>query len=324
MASKLSLARALASAVAFVPKGLVGAFIPLMVLPALTIAHLFFPDVEFGLEPGAVVANLGLFLALWLGLLILSLMQMGALYRLALGRKGVGPLGLQLNSVELRLFGASFLLGLLLILICVAPFGVVGYLGTKLVPEVGTTHVSLADLSDVARIYAAKDGPAYLAALAVASAWAYLFFSRLRLYAVATVARSEVVVTSSWSMTRGATLKMMLGGAIVAAPSWGWGVGSLFFTPDADQLNRLTGLRLDDASLATIIMLLLTAVLQPVLAAGFDASAYRQLEGDERRSRVVLSDPEPAPAAPPEPTPQPAPAPESPPEPAPHPPADPA
>jgi hypothetical protein len=284
--------RATLEAVAFVPKGVIGAFLPLMTpiilwaLPLIGLSLVIY-DPKGGF-------NLGVFAFYWLVSMVTRLMATGALYRLALNKKGVGPLGLQFTMVELRILAAVICMGLFFLVLMlpaiVILFTVVG--DTK---SVGNFHISTTYLGDIARVAAGPNGAVSLMAIGLCWLWGLFLWARLRLFLAVGVAEDRVAIGSAWGLTQGATLSMMIGTVLMTAPSLGWAFGSLYWSPDGDALTRLTGIAISDAALTFLVFTALTSILEPVLIAGFDASAYRQAVKPRYRPRPEApAEPSPA------------------------------
>jgi hypothetical protein len=253
----------LGGAVAFVPRAIAGAWGVLLLLAAVVAAP--------GLAPG-LAAKAWWVPVLALAGLIVGIMADGALYRLGVSadvagarRLGLGFAGVQFGRAELRLIGAGALVLVFLGVVGLAA-GVALTFAAKAVGVPGAVW-SAADAVSALRAALAPWKVAVLAVLAGASIWVLVQLAvRLALYKAATVARGRVVSTDALGLSEGSFWRLLVGLAIVLAPTWGivaWGV----FGPEAP------GSQLYVAARAAV-----TALVQAPLAAGFLSQAYKRLE----------------------------------------------
>ena len=218
--SRISLAAGLASAVAFVPRGVIAALLPYAIILGVNAGLVALREGSAPRESQGAVALLGLVV-----IVLALVMAYGALYRAAVGKPSQGFLGLQWTKVEWRLI-ASALCVILLAMLVMIPLTIVILIGIKLAgghpvqAELQTRHWQADPLSVLGVRPTAQVLPTLIGAAAFWGVAIYLR-ARLALFAAASVGESRVSMTDSWTLTRGAVVKMVLGLFIVQAPTWG-------------------------------------------------------------------------------------------------------
>ncbi len=251
---RLKLQRALAAALAALPRLWAGAAGSLALLIAAGLAPLFTP-----VTGGAANALTG-------AAVVLGLVAVGALARLSISPNlraaktlGLGPLGLQFKWPELRLLGAALLCLLFLAMI-------VSILGLVVLAIFGGAELDVAAIQ--ARDWAAVGAPWKLAVLAIVGAGALLIplllIVRLSLFVPATLGRRQMVSLNSMGIAYGSFWALLAGLVGTAVP------GILLAVLIGNGV--LTGLA---ASAAGVVVLV--AVQMPLTLA-FLGAAYRQLE----------------------------------------------
>ena len=152
----------------------------------------------------------------WFGLTaVAGLMAKGAVFRLALGRGPVGPGGLQLGRVELRLIlvgllTAAFLgiLGLLYFVVLICTGYAVASSGPGFdLAQVATWSPAIVGNGRIAFGVVAASG-------AAAMVWAA---TRISLAAAVTVASGKLAVLSTWPLTRGRVVPIVIAALATAA-----------------------------------------------------------------------------------------------------------
>jgi len=195
-----------------------------------------------------------------------TLVLAGALARIAITddlvearRLGLGPVGLQFGSPEVRLLGAGLLCAIFLAMILsVVALVLLAVFGMA---ELNAQAIEMRQWSAV--------GPAWkLILLAVVTAFALFaviaFAVRLSLFAPATIGRGQMVSLQSMSIARGGFWSLLVGLVVTAAPKIAlvllWGAGLMSGTAGW-----------------TVFAVVLTG-LQAPLTMAFVGAAYRRLE----------------------------------------------
>jgi len=270
MRKKVGLFAALGSAFASAPRLFFGGFLAIALYMGLEILranlHRQSPTYPLG--------TLGLSLLAIVTQVILAT----ALYQLALKRKGVGLLGLGVGANHFRLLASVFLQGMLLGVVF-GLFSLIAFAVTAFTKHSGPLPPVRWDSWE--GILAAASNPVYLA---TAVAWGIgilvcaVVFARMSLATPATIARSQVIVTTSFDLTHGSTIPLLAGLFVTALlPEILWGLGSRWVELDAHAVTRWTGGVISPAWLQTGLKTLLTDALSQVLSIGFLAAAYRQV-----------------------------------------------
>ena len=295
--SRISLVGGLVSAVAFIPRGVLAALLPYAIILAINAGLVVLQERRTPLESLGPLSLLGL-----VAIILAFVMVYGALYRAAVGKPSQGFLGLQWTRVEWRLIGSALCI-ILLVMLVMIPLSIVILIAIKVagghpvLAETQARHwqmqpLSLLNVHPTAQLLPTLIGAGVLWVVAI-----YLR-ARLALFAAASVGEGRVSMTDSWTLTRGAVLKMIVGLFIVQAPTWSWQIGEHFYDLDVGSLSRWSGLALDPRVTTTMVRLLCEVVLGGVLSAGFLGRVYLDAGG---RRWAAASEPEPAPLPEPQP-----------------------
>ena len=280
--SAFSVTKALAAAVAFVPRAIGGAWLALALILVVTLAghHLamhFHPH-----RPIGMVVLIAIYLV--------KLIALGALYRLALfGAKardeGLGLAGVQFGMPELRLFIANIVVWLFVLVVVIAAFIVfavafetsglaAGYANTReAVMAMICRHGSLADWIVIASILAAV--------------LLFIFVAlKFTLVHAATVAEHRIVTLNALGLSSGNVGKLFIGIVILLIPFVVVGLVILhLFGPQVGESHLLPltwGTHQVRISIHIVMQILNVGLLLPLLA-GFFSSAYRQITANRAR-----------------------------------------
>lgn len=271
MRKKVALFSALGSAFASAPRLFFGGFLAIVLYMGLELLR-----ANLHVQPTTYL--LGTMLGLSLLALVTQVILATALYQLALKRKGTGLLGLGVSANHFRLLASVFLQGLLLGVVF-GLFSLIAFAVAAFTKESGPMPPVKWDSWE--GIVAAASNPVYLA---IAVAWAIAFlicavvFARMSLATPATIARNQVIVTTSFDLTHGSTIPLLVGLFVtLGLPSFFWGLGSRWVEIDGQVLKQWTAGAVSPASLQTGLKILVTDVLSQVLSVGFLAAAYRQV-----------------------------------------------
>jgi hypothetical protein len=144
---------------------------------------------------------------------------------------------------------------------------------------------------------AADPANAVLTAMQVLYAAAAIYVAaRFRLSNAATVAEGRIIVTSSWDLTRGSVLPLMLAILFVSSPTYAWSVGRMFWVFDIPRIAAATGVTFKESFLNSLSEVAIGSILQPALSAGFFAYAYRAVTNPGTVQLNSATTPELAPA----------------------------
>lgn len=156
----------------------------------------------------------------WTWVLLTSVVEMlatvlacGALFRLSLGRDAPGPVGLQWNKVEWRILGAMLLTFFLILLILLAIVFVIMLLLAVLYVGLGAGSVP-----SPKGLPSTPAGQALIAVGAFGGLVLLWVLVRLSLAIPATVDRGAIQVFSTWSLSRGRTLALLLIAILLGMP----------------------------------------------------------------------------------------------------------
>lgn len=251
---RLNLQRALADAVAALPRLWAGAVAALLALAGVCLVPTLLPvphDLA-GVVPGVAT--------------VLALVATGALARLSItpdlkGARalGLGPGGLQFKGPELRLVGAALLCLIFLAMI-------VSILGLVVLAIFGGAELDVAAIQ--ARNWAAVGAPWKLAVLAVVGIGAVVvplvLVVRLSLFVPATLGRRQMVSLNSMGIAYGSFWALLVGLIVTSVPTI--------------ALLGLIGGGVLSGVVASVVWVAGLVGLQLPLTLAFLGAAYRQLE----------------------------------------------
>lgn len=251
---RLNLQRALADAVAALPRLWAGALAALVALAGVGLVPVMVrvPGDLAGVVPGVAT--------------VLTLVATGALARLSItpdlkGARalGLGPGGLQFRWPELRLVGAALLCLIFLAMI-------VSILGLVVLAIFGGAELDVAAIQ--ARDWAAVGAPWKLAVLAVVGVGAVVvplvLLVRLSLFVPATLGRRQMVSLNSMGIAYGSFWALLAGLIVTSVP--------------AIALRGLIGSGVLTMAVASVVWIGGLVGVQLPLTLAFLGAAYRQLE----------------------------------------------
>jgi hypothetical protein len=253
MKRSLPLAASVRAAVDFVPKALAHAPGVLVLFAVVLALPVYGESLGLGAWTNVVAGGLGL---------LVGLSVQGALYRLGLGGEarvarvmGLGPLGLQFGTIELRLLGGAVLIGLFLGVVLIALGLVLAFaanaLGVSFDAQEGLTA------ADAWRIQ-------LLGVLGLIALWVFLQLSvRLELYKAATVGRRRVVSVDALGLSEHNFWRLLCGMVVTLAPSFALAVWRAL-APESVAMDLVS---------AAVV-----ALIQTPLSVGFLSEAYARLE----------------------------------------------
>jgi hypothetical protein len=271
VSSGFSLGAALKAGLGFIPRGLGAAWLVLGVTWGLSVLASENVIPLLGLDAGVAPF-------IFIALFGVSLMAEGALYRKALfgsyaKAEGLGWGGLQFAKPELRLLGATLLIGVFIIFIGMV-FAVVIAIGLNaagmITPAMNLPH-------DLLRYHGTGTIAVIAALVFCAVFFVYLVF-RLSLFKAATIASHQVVSLNALGFSGGQSFKLFLGVFTLSLPVIAI---TAFFTSSYMQLawgGAFVGAKsfsatslIPQAALKAIAI----GLVMPALC-GFFSSAYRQ------------------------------------------------
>ncbi len=277
--ASFSLGKALSEGLSSLPQAWGGAWLSLILLWVVTVGgHLALMH-AYGTSHAAILAAGAMLVAY-----VLTLMAEGALYRTALfGSKakseGLGLGGLQLGAPELRLFGASILIALFMVVIVIAALIVLAVAFNMSGLQTGYTN-SLAALH--AAFMRHHTGADWTFIVLVPLLLLFFVFLRLKftLYAAATVAEKRMVTLNALGLSSGNVGKLFLGLVAIAVPFFiVWGV-----ILHLSLHGRLHAHTMPQAGSTYHLHLLLHGIMMAMafglwlpVQTGFLSSAYRQI-----------------------------------------------